>query len=202
MPPNQPEIVLASASQIRARLLQNAGLRFSISPARIDEEAIRQSCLAEGASARDLADRLAELKAVKVSAKYPQALTLGADQILECNGQIFSKPSSLEEARQQLRSLSGQTHQLFSALVVSQAGSTLWRHVGQVSLRMHDLSDGFIDDYLDRNGPTLRESVGCYRIEEEGVRLFADISGDYFHILGLPLTELLTWMHIRGDITT
>ena len=195
-------VILASASEIRATLLRNAGLEVQITPARIDEEMIRAGLEAEDASPHDVADMLAELKAAKVSLKNPGALVLGADQLLELKGQIFSKPDTPEDARAQLRALSGKTHRLLSALVVLRDGQPLWRHIAPVRLTMHDLSDSFIDDYVARNWESIRWAVGCYKLEEEGVRLFSRIEGDYFAVLGLPLIEFLNWLRARGELTT
>lgn len=195
-------VILASASEIRATLLRNAGLGVQIAPARIDEEMIRAGLEAEDATPHDIADTLAELKAAKVSAKNPGALVLGADQLLELKGRIFSKPETPEEARAQLRALSGKTHRLLSALVVVRDGQPLWRHIAPVRLTMHDLSDSFIDDYVARNWESIRWAVGCYKLEEEGVRLFSRIEGDYFAVLGLPLIEFLNWLRARGEMTT
>ncbi len=196
------KIILASASEIRADLLRRAGLDFDVMPGRIDEQAVRQSHMAEGGTPHDLADLLAEMKALKVSDRNPGALVIGADQILECDGRIFGKPESRAEGAEHLRLLSNRGHRLLSAAVVCQDGRPLWRHVGQVRMTMNPLSEGFINAYLSRNWDEVRHSVGCYQIEAEGVRLFSRIEGDFFHILGLPLIELLTWLHIRGDITT
>lgn len=197
-----PPLFLASTSEIRARLLRQAGVSFEVRRGRIDEDAVRASHLAEGGSARDLADLLAELKARKISERMPEALVIGADQVLECDGRLFTKPGSPAEARDQLAALSGRTHRLHSAAVVCRDGAPLWRHVGQVRMTMRPLSDAFVADYVARNWVSIRQAVGCYKIEEEGVRLFARIDGDFFHILGLPLIELLTWLAIRGDIAT
>ena len=195
-------VLLASASEIRAQLLRNAGLSVTVQPARLDEEAIRAALEAEGANPRDAADALAEAKAAKLSAKTPGALVLGADQVLDFNGRVFSKPETPEDAKAQLRALSGQTHRLLSALVVVRDGEPLWRHVGQVRLTMHTLSEAFIDDYIARNWDSIRWAVGCYKLEEEGVRLFSRIEGDYFSVLGLPLIEFLNWLRARGELTT
>lgn len=194
--------ILASGSTIRAQLLRNAGLGVEVIPAKIDEEAIRAALAAEDASHRDLADTLAEMKARKISDKQPDALVLGCDQILECHRQVFSKPADPSDARDQLSALKGRTHRLLSAAVICQAGKPIWRHVGEVRLTMRDLSEAYLDDYVARNWDSIRETVGCYKLEEEGVRLFSRIEGDYFNVLGLPLIELLTWLGIRGDIAT
>lgn len=197
-----PSLILASGSVIRAELLRRAGLAFDIIPGRIDEEAVRLGHQAEGGSARDLADLLAELKARKISDKNPGRLVIGADQVLECEGRMFAKPATITEAADHLAALSGRTHHLLSACVVCRDGAPLWRHVGHVRLTMHNLAPAFIADYLHRNWHSVGEAVGCYKMEEEGVRLFSRVEGDFFHILGLPLIELLTWLHIRGDIAT
>lgn len=202
MAATHPQIILASASETRARLLRNAGLVVNVAPARIDEEALRASHQADGGTPRDLADLLAEMKSLKLSRLEPEALVLGCDQILECGGRIFAKPETPACAIEHLGSLSGKPHRLFSAAVVSHEGVAIWRHVGQVRMTMHPLSRDFIADYVMRNWDTIRHCVGCYRIEDEGVRLFARIEGDFFHILGLPLIELLTWLRLRGDIGT
>lgn len=195
-------IILASASEIRASLLRNAGLSVDVLPARIDEDTIRRALEAEGATPRDLADALAKMKAVKISARAPGVLVLGADQILELKGAVFSKPETPQDARDQLAALSGRTHRLLSALVALRDGAPLWRHVAEVRLSMHPLSPEFIDSYVERNWDSIRHSVGCYKLEEEGVRLFSKIEGDYFAVLGLPMIEFLNWLRVRGELST
>ncbi len=197
-----PDLLLASTSEIRARLLRDAGFTIETLPARIDEDAIRAALQSEGAGPRDVADALAEMKAAKISARNPGAMVLGADQVLDLKGRIFAKPETPEEACAHLRALSGQTHRLLSALVVCRDGAPLWRHVAEVRLTMHPLSDAFISAYVARTWDSIRWSVGCYKLEEEGVRLFSAVEGDYFSVLGLPLIPFLNWLHARGELTT
>ncbi len=194
------KILLASGSEIRATLLRNAGLTIETQVARIDEDAIRAALDAEGATPRDVADALAEMKARKVSDRHPESLVIGCDQILDLDSRVLNKPQTAAEARIQLSDLRGKTHRLLSAAVVCRAGRPLWRHVGTARLTMRDFSDDYLDAYVARNWPDIGASVGSYKLESEGVRLFSRIEGDYFTILGLPLIELLTWLSIRGDI--
>ncbi|MCT4369749.1 Maf family protein [Yangia mangrovi] len=193
-------LVLASGSQIRAELLRAAGVPFGIEVARVDECSIRDSLLAEGAAPRDVADALAEYKARKVSARNPGALVLGCDQVLSCNGKLYSKPESPEESRAQLMELRDQRLHLLSAAVIYESGEPVWRHVGVARLKMRAFSEAYLDDYIERNWESLRTSVGGFKLEEEGVRLFASIEGSHFTILGLPLLELLGFLQVRGVI--
>lgn len=194
------KLVLASSSGIRRQMLENAGVSFEVSLPRVDEDAVRQSLLAEAASPRDIADALAELKARKVSTRMPEALVLGCDQVLSFDGQIMAKPSSRADAEQQLRQLRGARHQLLSAAVIYEDGQPLWRFVGTVRLQMRDFSDSFLTAYLDRNWPDISNSVGGYKLESEGVRLFTRVDGDYFTVLGMPLLEILSYLTLRGDL--
>lgn len=193
-------IILASGSAIRAQMLRNAGVAFDVVLPRVDEDAIRASLGAERASPRDIADALAEAKARRVANRHPAALVIGCDQVLDCNGQIFSKPTSPDDAISQLQTLRGTTHTLLSAVVVYSAAEPVWRHVGQVRLTMRTLSDPYVHDYVARNWDSIQHAVGCYKIEEEGARLFTRIDGDYFTILGLPLLELLSYLILRGTV--
>jgi septum formation protein len=193
-------IILASGSDIRAELLKNAGLTFDAVTARVDEDAVRASLQAEQASPRDVADTLAEMKAQRVAAKHPEALVIGCDQVLALGQETFNKPQTPQEALSQLKVLRGQKHQLLSAAVIYGEGKPLWRHVGTVRLHMRDASDEYLADYVNRNWDSIRHAVGAYKLEEEGVRLFTRIEGDYFNVLGLPLLELLSYLTLRGTL--
>lgn len=194
------QIILASSSGIRQTLLTNAGVPFTALPARIDEDAIKAALLAEDATPRDVADALAEFKARKIAEKHPEATVIGTDQVLEFQGQILSKPASREEAAEQLRALRGKQHKLLSATVVYSGAEPVWRYVGQVRLLMREISEDYLAAYLDRNWPGVGDSVGGYKLEEEGARLFSRVEGDYFTVLGLPLLELIGFLTQKGEI--
>ena len=195
-------LILASGSKIRTELLSSAGITHSVQVARIDEDSVRGALEAEQAKPRDVADTLAELKARKISQKNPGAFVLGCDQILQIDDRILSKPGTIEQAKEQLTLLSGKKHMLLSAAVLYQDGEPKWRHIGMVRLYMRDLSDGFIDDYLGRNWPSVADSVGAYKLEEEGVRLFTRIEGDHFNVLGLPLIEFINHLTLIGELAS
>ncbi|MBJ3761543.1 Maf family protein [Maribius pontilimi] len=193
-------MILASGSAIRAQLLRQANLDFDVIVPRVDEENMKAALVADGAPPRDIADALAEAKARKVSQKHPGSLVLGCDQVLDHSGRLLSKPGSPEDAEAQLTALSGTKHALLSAVVAYEDGEPVWRFVGSVQLSVRDLSDAYIRDYVARNWESVRRSVGSYKLEEEGMRLFRSIEGDYFTVLGLPMIPLLSWLIDRGSL--
>jgi septum formation protein len=193
-------LILASGSAVRRRLLRDAGVAVEVVVPRVDEESVREALVAEGAAPRDVADWLAELKARRVAEKSAEGFVIGCDQVLDIEGRILAKPVSPEEARAQLALLNGKRHKLHSAVVVYENGKPVWRHVGEVQLTMRSCSDSYLDDYLARNWESVRGAVGSYKLEEEGVRLFSRIEGDYFTVLGLPLVELLSYLALRGRV--
>lgn len=184
-------LILASASASRATMLRAAGLDFDIQPARVDEEEIKLALKAEGASVRDAATALAELKSHRISQNNPADFIIAADSMLDCGGIWYDKATTMAEAREKLLSLRGRTHELVSAVVLARGGSVIWRHVESAKLTMRDFSDEFLDAYLANTGDSVLSSVGCYQLEGLGVQLFSRIQGDFFSILGLPLLPLL-----------
>lgn len=187
-------LVLASASVTRADMLRRAGLTCAIDPAHVDEDEVKRALRTSGARAGDLAEALAELKARKISSRHGGALVIGADQVLECQGKWFDKPADRAAARAQLLELRGKTHELVSSVCVLRDGARLWRHTGRARLTVRPFSEAFLDDYLDRVGSAVLQSVGAYQLEGMGAQLFSRIDGDYFTILGLPLLPLLDFL--------
>ena len=193
-------IVLASSSSVRQKLLLNAGIRVESISSYLDEVSIKKSMLSEGASALEIADSLAEAKARKVSNKRNEAFVIGCDQVLEFKGKLLSKPMNQIDAQKWLMKMNGHWHNLFSAVVVFENHQPVWRHVEHSKLLMHKISREYLDDYIHRNWKYIKQSVGSYCIEKEGIRLFAKLEGDYFAILGLPLLQLLSYLSTRGVI--
>jgi septum formation protein len=197
-----PAVILASASPARANVLQTAGVNVVLAPAHIDEDEVKGALRTEGVDAADAAIALAEMKALRVSPRFPGALVIGADQILVCDGEWFDKPADMDHAKSRLRALRGKTHGLATAAVVVRDGKRIWHHVETPKLTMRSFSDAFIDDYLAREGADALASVGAYRLEGMGVQLFARIDGDFFTILGLPLLALLGFLREHGAVAT
>jgi septum formation protein len=193
-------IILASGSRFRKAMLEAAGVDIDVIPATIDERAVEKTLAGTGASPEDVAQVLAEAKAIDVSEKNPGRLVLGCDQTLSLGDDLFHKPADMEEARRTLLKLSGRTHQLNSAAVLARNGETLWREVGIARMTMRRLEPAFIGRHLARVGPMALNSVGAYQIEGEGVQLFDKIEGDHFTIVGLPLLPLLKELRDLGAI--
>lgn len=195
------KITLASNSSIRKQLLSSAGVVFDVEISSFDEDNHKRTLLIEGHSPFQIAEALAIGKAREV-ARHKDGIVIGCDQVLALNGTLISKPKNKNEARQQLKQLRGNAHRLLSAAAIYEDGELAWTKVGIVTLTMRDFSDKYLEMYLDHNWHSVQTSVGGYKLEEEGVRLFSDIKGDYFTVLGMPLIDILEYLGRRGVIET
>ena len=193
-------VVLASGSETRAAILRRAGLEVEVVRPGVDEEEIKAALLSEGARPNEIAETLAETKAVRVSARRAQALVIGADQVLDCDGDVYDKPGDRAQAALHLGQLRGRRHRLNSAACVALDGTALWRHIDRAEMTMRDISDDFIEHYLDSLGAEALTSVGAYQLEGLGAQLFDKVEGDYFTILGLPLLPLLAFLRGHGIV--
>lgn len=197
------KLVLASTSAARRAMLTAAGVAHEALSPQVDETAIKEALIAEGASPRAVADALAEAKAVKISRKLSGLLVLGADQVLAtADGRMLDKPADRDGAAAQLRELRGKEHRLISAAVVAENGTAVWRVADTASLQVRDFSEAWLDSYLDAEGEAILGCVGSYRLEGLGSQLFSRVRGDHFTILGLPLLAVLDYLRTRGVIAT
>ena len=182
-------------------MLEAAGVAFVVDVAAIDEDAVKQGLRLETGNPARAAETLAELKAARVSARHPGVLVVGADQMLDYDGEWFDKPGTLADARQQLITLRHHTHRLTSAVVAVRDGRRVWYHVEQALLSMRNFTDAFLDAYLARVGEAALDSVGAYQLEGLGAQLFLKVEGDFFTVLGLPLLPLLDFLRENGELT-
>jgi len=190
----EKKFILASSSATRQELLTRAGLAFNVAAPGIDEEEVKASLRSRRATGGATAEALAELKAKKISGSNPGVLVIGADQMLVCGTLWFSKPETVDQARDQLLTLRGKTHELFTCVCVARDGERLWHHTETARLTMRSFSDSFLDDYLQQMGSRALDSVGAYQVEGIGIQLFSRILGDYFAIMGLPILPLLDFL--------
>ncbi|MBB6485659.1 Maf-like protein [Rhizobium lusitanum] len=193
-------LILASSSPFRRMLMENAGLHFQPVAANIDERAIEAPLEKNGASPDAVALVLAKAKAKEVSDRFPNSLIIGSDQTMSLGNQVFHKPKSMADAENHLKTLSGKTHRLNSAMSLARNGDIIWEHVSHANLTMRSLSSDFIHRHLNRVGEKALSSVGAYQLEGEGIQLFSKIDGDYFTIIGLPMLPLLEKLRELGTI--
>lgn len=187
-------LILASGSAIRHQMLRDAGVEHQIARPDVDESALKQGQNDPAA----LALKLAEAKARNVSATQPEALVIGGDSVVSVDGRLFDKPRSREDADKHLRLFSGRSMRLTSAVVLARGSVIEWSHVGEANLEVRDLTDAFVDSYLDAEWPEVSYCVGVFRMEGRGIQLFEAIAGDHFTILGMPLLPLLNALRERG----
>ena len=195
-------MILASASASRRELMAAAGLSFEVQPADVDEAVIKQAARAEGVDAKVAALRLADAKAAAVAREEPDALVIGADQILVCDGAWFDKPVDVAAAREQLRALRGHVHVLVTAVVCHRGAGRVWHDVASPRLMMREFSDEFLDGYLAAEGDVVIGSVGAYRLEGRGIQLFDAVEGEYWAVLGLPMLPLFAFLRRARCIAT
>ena len=193
-----PQVILASKSRVRSKLLRGAGVDFFVRPPDVDEAAIKKKV--GNVSTAKLARVLAETKARQVSSDFTDALVIGADQVLECQGVLFDKPAGKKAAREHLMKLRGKTHHLTCSVCVAQKGEIIWCQTDSADMTMLNFSNDFVEYYLDKAGDNIQASVGAYRLEDMGIQLFESIKGDYFTILGLPLLPLLNFLRMKNSV--
>jgi septum formation protein len=194
-------LILASGSASRRAMLSAAGIPYEAVSPMVDEDMAKASLRAEGISARDLADALAELKALAVSRRMPGRVVIGSDSTVAlADGTMLDKPETREEAAAQLRMIRGGVHRLTSAAVAARDSVAVWRHVDTAKMHVRDFSDAFLESYLDAEWPAIGGCVGGYRIEGLGAQLFDRIEGSQFTVLGLPLLPLLGWLREVGEV--
>ena len=194
-------LILASGSAIRKQILDGAGLSYEVITRPVDEAAIKDAMLFDNARLRDIADALAEAKAMRVS-RQEAGLVIGADQIMVMDKTLFDKPRDMDEARRRLISMRGKKHELIGAVVICENGAPVWRHISKTKLWVRDFSDDFLDWYIETEGEALMTSVGAYRFEGPGSQLFERVEGGFFAILGLDLLPVLDYLRSRGIAAT
>lgn len=194
------KLILASNSTARRQMLGNAGYRFEAIVANIDERALKTAHLDAGLPAEELALVLADAKAQAVSANNPRDLVIGSDQVLLCEGEVFTKVKDLSEAARQLAKLQGKIHVLMSAVACWQENQPVFQTSEVASMTMFRLTAEDIDAYLAETGTSILGSVGCYQIEGKGIRLFEDVQGSYFTIMGMPLTPLVKFLKHQSNL--
>ena len=190
-----PDIILASKSLVRRNILRKNNIDCLVKPSNVDEDPIKASLIKEGASPETISKSLAELKANKVSQKMSQDLVLGADSVIDLNGELISKPENRKEALQILKKLNGKKHDLISSVCISKNGSMIWNYTDKANLTMKKMSDNDLKNYLSKISDQALYSYNVYQIEGEGKNLFTKIEGDEDTIMGLPIKEIKNYLN-------
>ena len=189
------EIILASKSKVRKEILDNNNIKNRVEASNVDEDVVKDSLIKEKASPTIISKNLAELKANKVSQKNPNVLVLGADSVIDLNGQLISKPESREEALNILKKLNGKKHNLVSSVCISNNGKMIWNYSDRAILTMKELSNDELKDYLSKISDEALYAYNVYQIEGEGKKLFSDIEGDENTIMGLPVERIKEYLN-------
>ncbi len=187
-------IILASKSEVRKSILNKNNLNCTVEPSNVDEEVIKESLLKEKASPEIISKNLAELKANKISAKNPDNIVLGADSVIDLNGELISKPENREEALLILKKLNGKKHHLISSVCISKNGSMIWNYTDKAILEMKNFSEDELKDYLSKISDKNLFAYNVYQIEGEGRKLFSKINGDEDTIMGLPVKKIKEYL--------
>ena len=187
-------LILASKSKIRQKILSENGLNFEVFPSNVDEEPVKESLISEGASPELISKNLAELKANKVSQLYEGKMVLGADSVIDLNNKVISKPNDRNEAMDILKKLNGKSHYLISSVCISKNGSMIWNHTDKAKLKMKDLKQIELENYLSKISDEKLYAYNVYQIEGEGKKLFEKITGDKDTIMGLPIKKIMEYL--------
>ena len=188
------KIILASKSKIRAEILKNNRFNFDVVPSNVDEEQAKESMLNQNADPLSISKNLAELKANKISQKYPEKIVLGVDSVIDLSGKLISKQISREEALKILTDLNGEEHYLISTICISRGGSMIWNYSGKSLLKMRNLEKSELENYLSKIDDVTLKSYGVYQIEAGGEFLFERIEGDRENIMGLPIKQIKQYL--------
>jgi septum formation protein len=190
------EIILASKSGVRKKILEENNIQCRVEPSSVDEDNIKESLLREGTSPTIISKNLAELKANKISQKFTEEMVLGADSVIDLEGEIISKPNDREEALEILKKINGKTHQLISSVCISRGGSMIWNYTDKASLTMKNMTFLELENYLKKISDEALYAYNVYQIEGEGRNLFSKIDGDEDTIMGLPVKKIKEYLHI------
>ena len=188
------KLILASKSKVRKEILDNNNIISSVEPSNLDEDVVKESLLKEKASPELISISLAELKANKVSQKKNDVLVLGADSVIDLDGELISKPENREEAMKILRKLNGKRHNLISSVCISKNGSMIWKHTDKATLTMKNMTENDLKDYLAKISDDKLFAYNVYQIEGEGRKLFSSIEGDENTIMGLPIMKIKEYL--------